>query len=224
MAKILLVENEPDLADVVKDWLEDDLHSVQVLNDGSGALEVLSRNKFDLVILDLMIPGVDGFSVCQNYRQSGGESPILMLTARKSMECIEAGLDAGADDYLAKPFQLRDLSDRIRLLLRRPAGTVMELRAGDLLLQRRSYRVTKGGTLVRLLPKEFLLLEYLMRNCRKVVSVDALIDHAWGSESSITSETVRSYIKTLRKKLDTPGADSLIKNVYGMGYKLDLEE
>lgn len=221
MAKILLVEDEPDLADVVKDWLEEDLHLVEVSKDGSSALEALEKNEFDLVILDLMIPNVDGIAVCQRYRRSGGASPILMLTAKKSLESKETGLDAGADDYLTKPFQLRELSARIRALLRRQGSPVPEFRVGELVLERNSCNVMKAGSSVHLLPKEFMLLEYLMRNNKKVVSVDNLIDHVWGSESAITSETVRSYIKTLRKKIDTPGQLSLIKNIYGMGYKLE---
>ncbi len=221
MAKILLVEDEPDLADVVKDWLEEDLHLVEVSKDGSSALDALEKNEFDLVILDLMIPNVDGIAVCQRYRRSGGASPILMLTAKKSLESKETGLDAGADDYLTKPFQLRELSARIRALLRRQGSPVPEFRVGELVLERNSCNVMKAGSSVHLLPKEFMLLEYLMRNNKKVVSVDNLIDHVWGSESAITSETVRSYIKTLRKKIDTPGQLSLIKNIYGMGYKLE---
>lgn len=221
MAKILLVEDEPDLADVVKDWLEEDLHLVEVSKDGSSALEALEKNEFDLVILDLMIPNVDGIAVCQRYRRSGGASPILMLTAKKSLESKETGLDAGADDYLTKPFQLRELSARIRALLRRQGSPMPEFRVGELVLERNSCNVMKAGSSVHLLPKEFMLLEYLMRNNKKVVSVDNLIDHVWGSESAITSETVRSYIKTLRKKIDTPGQLSLIKNIYGMGYKLE---
>lgn len=221
MAKILLVEDEPDLAEVVKDWLEEDLHLVEVSKDGSAALDALEKNEFDLVILDLMIPNVDGIAVCQRYRRSGGVSPILMLTAKKSLESKETGLDAGADDYLTKPFQLRELSARIRALLRRQGSPVPEFRVGELVLERNSCNVMKAGSSVHLLPKEFMLLEYLMRNNKKVVSVDNLIDHVWGSESAITSETVRSYIKTLRKKIDTPGQLSLIKNIYGMGYKLE---
>ncbi len=222
MAKILLVEDEADLAGVVKNWLEEeDLNLVEVASDGGSALSMLDKHTYDLIVLDLLLPNLDGMQVCDHYRKSGGSAPILMLTAKSSLASKEAGLDAGADDYLTKPFQLRELSARVRALLRRQGIPKVEYVAGDLVLDRNCCTVKKAGILVHLLPKEFMLLEYLMRHSNSVVNVDTLIDQIWGSDSSLTAETLRSNIKTLRKKIDSPGQNSIIKNVYGMGYKLE---
>lgn len=222
MAKILLVEDEIDLADAIKDWLEEEeLNCVEHVADGEEALSKLDQRAYDLIILDLLLPRLDGMQVCKKYRDKGGTVPILMLTAKSSLASKEAGLDAGADDYLTKPFQLRELAARTRALLRRQGTPRSEFRIGSLVLDRSSHKVSKNDKELHLLPKEFMILEYFMRNDNVVVNVDTLIDQIWGSDSSITAETVRSNIKTLRKKIDEPGQASLIKNIYGSGYKLD---
>lgn len=222
MAKILLVEDEVDLAGVVKDWLEEEeLNLVEHAQDGPLALDMLSKHNYDLLILDLMLPGIDGMQVCREFRNRGGTIPILMLTARNNLNSKEAGLDAGADDYLTKPFHMREMAARVRALLRRRGTPRSSLSVADITLDRNSCTARKADNELHLLPKEFMLLEYLMLHENTVVSVDTLIDQIWGSYSSVTAETVRSNIKTLRKKIDTEGQASIIKNIYGMGYKLD---
>lgn len=222
MAKILLVEDEFDLASVVKNWLEEEeLNLVEHAADGPVALDMLEKHNYDLLILDLMLPGIDGMEVCREFRKRGGVIPILMLTAKNNLNSKEAGLDAGADDYLTKPFHMREMAARVRALLRRQGTPRSNLAVGDIRLDRNSCTACKGERELHLLPKEFMLLEYLMLHENTVVSVDTLIDQIWGSYSSVTAETVRSNIKTLRKKIDTDGLPSIIKNIYGMGYKLE---
>jgi DNA-binding response OmpR family regulator len=223
MPKILLVEDEKELADVIRDWLSEDFHLVETATDGHEALRRLSDSTYDLIILDLMLPVISGMDVCRQYRSNGGSTPILMLTAKHSLNAKEAGLDAGADDYLTKPFELRELSARARALLRRyKSSPISVLAAGDLSLDRNSCRVTKNGEEVHFLPKEYALLELLMRNQGTVLSVDVLLDNVWGKQSEVVPDTVRSYIKTLRKKVDTEGKPSIIRTVHGIGYVIDL--
>jgi DNA-binding response OmpR family regulator len=223
MAKILLVEDESDLAETIVEWLADEYHLVEVEANGEVALRRLSDGQYDLAILDVMLPGVDGLNVCRALRAQGSAIPVLMLTARTSIDAKEAGLDAGADDYLTKPFQLRELSARIRALLRRPQTTPTNiLQVGDVTLDRATCVVTKAGQPIHLLPKEFALLELFMRNLGKVISIDSLLDRVWGTDSSVVPETVRTNIKTLRKKIDTPQAEaSYIQTVHGQGYKME---
>lgn len=222
MAKILVVEDEFYLSEPVREWLVHENHTVEVVADGLEALEYLKIYKYDLVVLDIMLPGMNGVDICRQFRAGGGQTPIIMLTSKAALDDKERGLDSGADDYLTKPFHLKELAARIRALLRRPAvpqGNV--LRISDIELDPRASRVTKGGEEVRLLPKEFSLLEFLMRHPNQVFSAEALIDRVWQSDTEAYSDTVRTHIKTLRKKLDTEGQPSIINTVHGVGYKLE---
>ncbi|MBZ0186582.1 MAG: response regulator transcription factor [Candidatus Obscuribacterales bacterium] len=225
MAKILLVEDEADISDLVTAWLAKDHHVVEVAATGEQALDLLRVYPFDVLILDWMLPGVSGVEVCREYRTRGGTSPILMLTAKSHVNEKEKGLDAGADDYLTKPFELIELSARVRALLRRPvsfAGTV--LKVGTIVLDTSTHKVTKNGGEVQLLPKEFALLAFFMRHPNQVFSAEALLDRVWSYDSEASPETIRTYIKRLRKKIDEEDKSSLIGTVHGVGYKLVAAE
>ncbi|HMO23852.1 MAG TPA: response regulator transcription factor, partial [Candidatus Melainabacteria bacterium] len=176
----------------------------------------------DVIIMDLTLPKMDGIEVCKNFRQQGGETPILILTGRGTVPDKELGFDAGADDYLTKPFHLKELSARIRALLRRPkdfAGEV--LKAGNISLDIGSHTVTKEGKDIHLPRMEFALLEFLMRHKGQVFSAEALLDRVWTGDSDKSPETIRTSVKKLRSKIDTKGEPSLIRNVHGVGYKLE---
>lgn len=224
MAKILIVEDEIDLATPIAQYLGEENHLVEICSNGQDALERLRVYQYDLLILDWMLPGVSGVDICRKFRSQGGDTPILMLTARSEIEEKETGLDAGADDYLTKPFHLKELAARIRALLRRPGqASNTELVVADLVLDSKLVKVTRAGHEIQLLPKEFSLLEFLMRHPSQVFSADHLIDRVWSSDSLAMPETVRTHIKTLRRKIDLPGHPGLIKTVHGVGYKIEAD-
>lgn len=223
MGKILVVEDEQDLAFQVRDWLSREHHLIEVVHNGRDALDRLRVYKYDAIILDWMLPGMAGVDVCKEFRsKQKGKTPILMLTARSGIDDKEEGLDSGADDYLPKPFQLRELSARVRALLRRASGaTSNALSVRNIVVDPSARKVTRDGLEVRLEPKEFALLEFLVRNPNTVFSTEALITRVWESESLVSPDAIRTYVKGLRKKLDTEGQPSLIGTVHGVGYRLD---
>ncbi len=222
MAKVLVVEDEHDLAGPIKDWLTREQHLVELADNGNDAIDKLNVYKFDLIVLDLMIPGISGMEVCRRFRSQGGLTPILMLTAKSAVEDKEAGLDAGADDYLTKPFHLKELSARVRALLRRHTqSTGTELKVAGLALDMLSRKVTLNGEEIHLVPREFSLLEFFMRHPNQVFSAEALLDRVWASDTLASPDTIRTYIKILRKKLGGEGKESLIRTVHGVGYKLE---
>jgi len=221
MAKILLVEDELELAESVREWLSEDYHLVETVNDGLAALEALQKSEYDVVVLDWMLPGMTGIEICRQYRAAGGQASVIMLTAKKSLSSKEAALVGGADDYLTKPFQLRELSARIKALSRRSQNRIVEeLEFRSLRLQRSTHRVFRGETEIKLGPKEFTLLELFMRFPDKVFSTEDLLERIWGTETDVVAETVRSTIKGLRKKIDDADS-SMIATVHGIGYKLE---
>lgn len=224
MAKILIVEDDPELSGVLQDWLVSEHHVVDTVDDGTEADQLLRHYAFDLVVLDWDLPGMLGVEVCRQFRSRGGSTPILMLTGKGEIKDKTTGLDAGADDYLTKPFHPDELSARVRALLRRPAPVTAtnELKAGDLVLEPGTYRVMRAGKDIRLLPKEFALLEFLMRHPNVVFSAEALIDRVWSSDSDASPDTVRTNIKRLRQKIDTEGQRPMIATVHGVGYKLEV--
>jgi len=222
MSKVLLVEDDLDLVSRISKWLTLERYSVETVANGQDALDLLRDVKYDFIILDWHLPGLTGIEVCKYFRSSGGTTPILMLTGKSDIADKETGLDAGADDYLTKPFHPRELSARLRALGRRPTECLDDqLRAGDLILQVHKYRLIKNGQEVELLPLEFSLLEFFMRHPGRVFGADALLERVWPVNSEASPEAVRTCIKTLRKKIDTEGETSLIKTVHGVGYKLE---
>lgn len=219
MAKILVVEDEKDLAHSVRDWLLLEGHKVDAVLDGQQALEWLQFNEYDVVVLDIFLPGLDGFEVCRRYRRSGGLARVLMLTAKSAVSDKESGLDAGADDYITKPFDLKEVSARIRALMRRSISVIgAQLVAADLTVDLTAHRVMRGQQEIKLLPQEFALLEFMIRQPNRIFSADTLIKRVWNGNSSV--DTVRTHIKTLRKKVDLPGCEPLIRTVHGVGYSL----
>jgi len=219
MPKILLAEDDPELAGVVKDWLTREFHVVEWVADGNEALESLRFYEYDVLILDWAMPGITGVEIAKKFRAQGGTTPILMLTGKTMIREKEEGFDAGADDYLTKPFDPRELSARLKALLRRPKGVLSNaISFGDLELDPRSRRVTRAGKDVQLGPKEFALLEFFMRHPSEVFTSDALLERVWLNESDSSSDTVRVHINRLRNKIDVDDSESVIRTVFKQGY------
>ncbi|MFA6208282.1 MAG: response regulator transcription factor [Candidatus Obscuribacterales bacterium] len=221
MAKILIVEDEADLAELVKNWLVKDHHLVEIADDGLEALIRMETNNYDVVILDIMLPSVNGMEICKRYRKSGGSAGIIMVTAKGHVDDKETGLDSGADDYMTKPFQLKELAARVRAVLRRNHGQAQDvMRFRDLEIDVNEFKVLKGGHEVHLLPKEFRLFEFFLRHPHQVFSAEDLLSSVWESDTEALLDTVRGHVTRVRKKLDTAGTPSIIATVYGVGYKL----
>lgn len=223
MAKLLLVEDDAQLRGVIEDWLSADNYALDVACDGQEGAYFLSMNEYDLAIFDWELPKISGVDLCKQFRSSGKSMPILMLTGRRAVQDRISGLDAGADDYLTKPFDLGELSARVRALLRRPAqapSTVLSAR--KISLETDKARVLKDGQEIALLPKEMALLEFFLKNPGKVFSAEAIVNRVWPSDSEASAQVVKVYINRLRSKLDTEGSESLFKTVHGLGYKLDV--
>ncbi len=220
--RILLVEDNARLAEALLEALTDQLYVVDVVKDGEFAWDQVKANAYDLILLDVMLPKLDGISLCQRLRHHGYSLPILMLTARDTSTDKVNGLDAGADDYVVKPFDLQELLARIRALLRRGSSTSPPILAwGKLFLNPSTYEVTYLDVPLQLTPKEFSLLELLLRNGRRVLSRAVIIDSLWKSESSPEEDTVKAHVKSLRQKLRTVAApEDFIETVHGLGYRL----
>ncbi|MBX9953199.1 MAG: response regulator transcription factor [Candidatus Obscuribacterales bacterium] len=221
MAKIVVVEDDKDLVNLIKGILSVERHTVDSVHDGHEALTIIQMHPYDLVILDWMLPGRTGTEICKDYRARGGSAPILMLTAKSTIDERAEGLDSGADDYLTKPFHPKEFSARVRALLRRPQSVMSKtLKAADIELDPSQVKVFKANKEIHLLPKEFALLELFLRYPTQVFSAESLLDRVWNTDSSASLDTVRTYIKTLRKKIDTNPKESLIRTVHGVGYSL----
>ncbi len=221
--KVLVIEDEHKIANAIRDGLEQESFVVDVAYEGNEGLNSALYEEYDLIILDVMLPGVDGFSICRQLRQDNNHTPILMLTAKDQPRDVVAGLDAGADDYLVKPFSFEVLLARIRALMRRPHDSVGNtLIADDLSLDTVSKEVKRAGKSINLSAKEFALLEYLLRNKGKVLSKQNIIHHVWNFDADILPNNVEVFITYLRSKVDRPfNGPALIRTVRGFGYKIE---
>ncbi len=219
-ARVLVVEDDEAIAQVLQRSLRLEGYEVKIAEDGVAALDTAQGFGPDLVILDLGLPRLDGVEVARVLRQ-GDDVPILMLTARDALESRVSGLDAGADDYLVKPFERQELLARLRALLRRrPPRGARSLVAGDLVLNPDSHEVTRGERTVELTQREFELLEYLMRNERIVVSRQRLLDEVWGYDPFSMTNTIEVFVSNLRRKLEAGGEPRLLHTIRGAGYVL----
>jgi DNA-binding response OmpR family regulator len=221
LMRILVVEDEPDAAAMLAKGLREQSYAVDIAGDGVSAIEHAAANEYDIFILDILLPKKTGFDVCREIRESGSTTPILMLTARDSVPDRVAGLDAGADDYLAKPFHFDELLARVRALLRRgPALTHTVLATGDLLIDTRTRRVIRGGSPIQLTSREYALLEYLARRSDEVVTRADIVEHVWDDNFDSVSNLVEVYIQRLRRKIDDAHDVKLIRTRRGAGYSL----
>lgn len=217
--RILLAEDEKDLNNIVTQKLTDDGYSVDSCFDGAEAIDILSYTEYDAVILDIMMPKADGFSVLRSLRNAGKTTPVLFLTAKDAVSDRVKGLDSGANDYLIKPFSLEELSARLRAMTRTAFGTVSNvLTASDLELDCTFHTVKRGGKEIPLSAKEYALLEYLMLNKGRILSRDKIEDHIWNFEYEGGTNVVDVYISYLRKKIDDGHDKKLIHTVRGRGY------
>jgi DNA-binding response OmpR family regulator len=223
--RILIVEDDARMAELLRRGLAADRHSVDVATDGLKGLERAQSAPFDVILLDVMLPGLDGLAVARRLRTSGVRIPILMLTARDSVPDIVRGLDAGADDYLTKPFSFEVLTARLRVIARRTASEAMSLlRVADLTLDTGTHEVERAGKPIVLTRTEYMLLEYLIRRAGRVSSRDAVIEAVWGIDRDIENNTLDVFIFQLRSKLEAGGRGRLLQTVRGFGYTLRESE
>jgi DNA-binding response OmpR family regulator len=220
--RVLVVEDEHRIAQAIKEGLEQESYAVDTAYDGNEGYAAARYEEYDLVILDVMLPGMDGFAVCSQLRADNVHTPILMVTAKDQNADVVQGLDTGADDYLAKPFSFEILLARVRALLRRPHEAIStSLQAGDLLLDPGSHEVRRAGTPIKLSAKEYAILEYLLRNKGKILSKHNIMTHVWDFDADILPNNVEVFIAYLRAKIDKPfKGPNLIQTVRGFGYKI----
>lgn len=222
--RVLVVEDEKKMADLLKKGLEEENHTVSVAHEGRSALEHAQMEEFDVVLLDVMLPGIDGIEVARRIRKAQSEAAILMLTARDAIPDIVKGLDAGADDYLTKPFSFEELLARLRAVARRgmaPRSTCLQV--ADLVLDPATRRVVRGNQKIHLSPTEFRLLEFLMRRAGRVASRNAIIQAVWDFDQEVEENTLDAFIRLLRGKVDRNYTRKLIHTVRGIGYTVREE-
>lgn len=216
--RLLVVEDDVDIAVEIARTLKGDGHAVDVVHDGEAALDAVAVGSYGLIVLDIMLPKLDGWGVCRELRRQRDGTPVLMLTARDSVDDRVRGLEDGADDYLVKPFDARELLARVRALLRRDKVVrTGVIQVADLEIDSRSHRVTRGGQEIRLTPREYSLLEALARNVGRTLTRDVILERIWGSEEN-TENAVNFHVTSLRKKIDAGYDVKLIHTVHGFGY------
>src|SRR6266516_146667 len=219
--RVLIVEDEKRMAGLLKKGLEEENHSVTLAHDGPAGLEMAELYEFDAVVLDIMLPGIDGFEVARRLRRNRNQTPILILTARDAVPDIVKGLDVGADDYLTKPFAFEVFLARLRSVARRgstPRPTILQV--GDLVLNPANHQVTRGEREIHLSPTEFRLLELLMRRAGRVVPRDAIVEAVWDFDHDVEENTLDTFIRLLRSKVDRDHDHKLIQTVRGIGYTI----
>jgi OmpR-family two-component system manganese-sensing response regulator len=221
MAKILLVEDDAELAGRLRDWFALENHVFEVASSGEDALQMLEGFDFDVVVLDWSLPGISGLDVCRRYRGAGGQAGIIFLTGKSDIPSKGEGLDSGADDFMIKPFDVRELGARIRSLLRRPRTVFSVLKIGEVELKAETRMLTVRSKTIILMPKQSALLEYLMRHPNRPFSAKQLLDSVWPSDAEASEETVRTCMKTLRQQLSALDKKDFIKTLYGAGYLIE---
>lgn len=223
--RVLIVEDDRKLAQQLKKGLDEEGHPTSIVFDGKEGLDVAGSTEFDVVVLDVMLPGLDGFSLVRRLRRGGIDTPILMLTARDAAGDIVTGLDSGADDYLVKPFSFQVLLARLRALgRRRSVDARTRLQVADLVLDPARHHVERAGTPLSLTRTEFGILDLLMRNAGRVITRERLIEDVWGYDRNIENNTLDVFMRQLRLKIEPQGSRKLIHTIRGIGYMLREEE
>jgi len=224
--RVLIVEDDRSMAALLKKGLEEENQVVSAAFDGPSGLELAKSYEFDVIILDWMLPVIDGVEVMRRLRKAGNFTPILMLTARDAMPDIVTGLDSGADDYLTKPFSFTEFLARLRALARRPntISHVKQLQVDDLVIDPATHQVFRGEREVQLTPTEYKLLEFLVRRTGRVASRQAIVEAVWGLESEVEENTLDAFVRLLRKKVDQQHKVKLIQTVRGFGYCVRARE
>lgn len=221
MARILIVEDDENLAESMRRFLLFDQHTIEVCNNGALAYDKMRETLYDVILLDWALPDLSGIEILSRFRQSGGTTPILMLTGKGTVQDKERGLDTGADDYLSKPFDLKELAARVRALLRRPAQMAAKVvGCGNIQLDTSRHGAVIDGQFIALVPKEYQVLEFFLRHPNQVFNADALLSQIWSKDPETTPDAVRTVLKRLRRKVDPD--QKLIKTVHGVGYIFEV--
>ena len=222
MARLLLVEDNLDLVKKVKEWLAWEQHVVDAVHLAEDGWQMLNTSSYDVIILDIMLPDMSGLELLKRFRLAGGVTPVIMLTGKADLDSKEKGLDAGADDYITKPFHVRELSARLRAVLRRPPQIkVGKIAVAGVELDPASHKVVYQGKDIHMQPKEFALLEFLMSHPNRVFSSRELVDRLWDADAETSEETIRTLVKMIRKKLGTTEGAEVIRTVPKLGYKIE---